>query len=197
MKYTSIASALFSLYNWSRQSVTKAQDYQMVFDIKSTKPKEELVFLIGLARKVIKKIESFCDEDELAILRFYFGFEDRFNNKELLNYVANLSYPKNIEVGKLIIQKWRGDDLMLRSKSNREDDTYRNQIMSILGLKKRMTNNIIKDVIEGKIDKTTKIRNGGLSVYLTYLTNTDFPLAHKIELELVNENLLFLPNHKQ
>lgn len=174
MKYTDISTALFSLYNWSRQSESKAQDYQMVFDIKSTKPKEELIFIIGLAKKVINKIESLCNDDELAVLKFYYGFEDRFGNDKILDIVAKIAYPSNLRIGRFIAFDWRGDRL------TQQDSSYSMEIMSCLSIGRRKSFYVLKD---GKAN---------LAKHQIYFTNsTDYKLASEIEKILTIEDLMF------
>lgn len=109
MKYSSISAALFGLYNWSRQSESKALDYQMAFGIKSTLPRELLCHRIAQSRIIIKKIEAMCNPKQLAVLEFRYGFKDKCNEPLCLVNIGKLACPDNAVIGELVAKKWRND----------------------------------------------------------------------------------------
>lgn len=172
MKFESIESALYGLYNLSRQSVCKAQDYKSLDDILSTVPKDEVLFKIALARKVIHKIESICDPTQLAILRFRFGYTDRFGDDESIRTVSCIAYEKHPIVGKSIAYDWRGDTIRDREL------LCIKVIMRWLGIERRMAHYILADA-----------RNN-LAPHMAEFVNTEYALAFQIENILNKESLL-------
>lgn len=109
MKFSNLETALFGLYNWARQDTSKAIDYQMAFGVKSTLPTDTLLDNITNARRVIKELEFFCTQDELAVLRFYYGFTDRFEDNPEQHLITDLTYPKDKTIGLLIARSWRDE----------------------------------------------------------------------------------------
>ena len=109
MKFSNLETALFGLYNWARQDTNKAIDYQMAFGVKSTLPSDKLLDNIVTARIVIKELELFCTQNELTVLRFYYGFTDRFENNPEQHLITDIVYPKDKTIGLLIATAWRDD----------------------------------------------------------------------------------------
>lgn len=113
MRYSSVSAALFGLYNWSRQCEVKALDYQMVFGVRSTLPKDTIQELIVQSRILIKKIEGLCNSKQLAILEYRYGFKDLFEKPSCLDDIGEIAFPTDFRVGMLIAKHWRDDDVVV------------------------------------------------------------------------------------
>lgn len=113
MRYSSVSAALFGLYNWSRQSDVKALDYQIIFGIRSTLPKDTIQELIVQSRALTKEFEGLCTPEQLTILEYRYGFKDLFEKPSCLDDIGKLSCPNNFKIGELVAQKWRDDRLVI------------------------------------------------------------------------------------
>lgn len=109
MKFSNLETALFGLYNWARQDSNKAIDYQMAFGVKSTLPTDTLLDNITTARIVVKELELVCGVNELAVMQFYYGFTDRFEENPEQNLISSIAYPKDNKIGLLIARAWRDE----------------------------------------------------------------------------------------
>lgn len=113
MRYSSVPAALFGLYNWSRQCEVKALDYQIIFGIRSTLPKDTIQELIVQSRVLTKKFEGLCTPEQLTILEYRYGFKDLFEKPSCLDDISKLSCPDNFKIGELVAQKWRDNRLVI------------------------------------------------------------------------------------
>ncbi|TXI98941.1 MAG: hypothetical protein E6Q32_09045 [Neisseriales bacterium] len=166
MRYSSVSAALFGLYNWSRQCEVKAMDYQIVFGIKSTLPKDTIKECIVQSRRLIKSIEELCDTNQRAILEYRYGFKDRFGQFKCLDDVAKIAYSGNIHVGELIAQNWRDNKVIIH------------ELKSVFELEKRQVYNIINDA------------KSNLELVNLNFINNKYPLFCQIEEILVVNQLL-------
>lgn len=117
MRYSSVSSALVGLYNWSRQCEVKAMNYQTIFGVRSTLPKDTIQELIAQSRILIKKIEGLCNPKQLAILEYRYGYKDRFDNPFCLINIGEVAFPGDFRIGMLIAKYWRDDDVVVHDIS--------------------------------------------------------------------------------
>lgn len=107
MKDTKISTALTRLCNFSRCYAVGATSYEDVLGISSTNNPESLLEQLATAHLVLGKIQKFCSEPHLAMLKFRYGFSDHFGDEDSLMILAESAYPKNCEIGKCIVINWR------------------------------------------------------------------------------------------
>jgi hypothetical protein len=172
MKFSSIESALFGLYNLAGASRYKTTDFSKLNELKglliveSVIPNEKIV----IASVIIHEIEKLCTETELAFLRVFYGFYDKRYSDRELNTLARLINNRCPDVVKLCI-------LAYRDPNSRNYGLYRH-IMELTGLS--------YDVAKNKAHRT----KDKLKELCTRFMNTDYKLAHKIENILLKNELI-------
>ena len=107
MIFSSNNAALFGIFNWANQSVSKALDYQEVFGIKTSAPKDKIIDLIKEAGITVRMIKALCNPKELAMLEFFYGYEDERGKHLCRHNFAKQFYENDIEVGILVGLYWR------------------------------------------------------------------------------------------
>ena len=116
MYFETNEDALKGLYQISRQDPNKAMDYASAGSIRSTISKDTLLEIITEANNTIQQIKAICDSKSLAMLEYFYGHEDKFNNPLCPINLAEQFFPENLRLGICIVKNWRDgsrlDELM-------------------------------------------------------------------------------------
>jgi hypothetical protein len=112
MQCKSINSALFYICNLARQNSLSAANYETIYATTNPEAKESFSEKIKRAERIKVQIEKLCSPLEHAILNFYYGFTDKFDDNAALDVLAayiiiGKKYHENTEAGKIIIRAWR------------------------------------------------------------------------------------------
>lgn len=116
MYFRTNEDALKGLYEISRQDCNKAMNYAAAGSIRSTVSKSTMLEIISEASATIQQIKAICDAKSLAMLEYFYGYEDKFNNPLCQINLAEQFFPENLKLGICIVQNWRDggrlDELM-------------------------------------------------------------------------------------
>lgn len=168
MIFSSIPVALVRISNLARYHAAGAIDYESIFNIKSTKSKKSLTELLAHAHLALGDIEAICDKTQLAILKFRYGFSDKFGDDTSLVVLSEIVYPKNPEIGKIMVLSWRDDirsGVLISSSYGIEERTAQRNIKAAKEALEKLRLNFLNDL---SLSIKQKLLKHGFSIEKRY-----------------------------
>lgn len=141
MKFSSINTALCSVFNYASQSQIYATSHKQLFGVKTSLSAEDIKTRISTARKIKSTLESSFTGKDLALIKFKFGYSDLRGEDGILKLISEISYHSDIAIGSYIAFEWRGDRPPIGS-------TYTKEVMECLGIGNSRAREIIRNGIE-------------------------------------------------
>lgn len=168
MIFSSIPVALVRICNLARYHAAGAIDYESIFNIKSTKSKKSLTELLAHAHLALSDIEAICNENQLALLKFRYGFSDKFGDSVSLEILSKIAYPKNPDIGELMVLSWRDNTrvgVLISSSYGIEERTAQRSIKAANEVLEKLRLNFLNDL---SLSIKMKLLKHGFSIKRRY-----------------------------